>query len=152
MLLLAENSIQLVPDGSLLLHIVLILFMIAVLNATVFKPVNRILDEREKLTRGRSREAQDVLRRVEEAVTRYESALRKARLDGYSLLEQERSKAMSERQAKLSTLKQELAGSVEEEKQNLLTQGRNARAALKDEVHRIAMSISAQILGRPLSR
>jgi len=39
----AENSIQLVPDGTLLLHILIILVMVYVLNATLFKPINRIL-------------------------------------------------------------------------------------------------------------
>ena len=57
----AENSIQLVPDGTLILHIVIILVMVFVLNATLFKPINRILEEREKRTRGRSGEAQDIL-------------------------------------------------------------------------------------------
>jgi len=39
----AENSIQLVPDGTLLLHILIILVMVYVLNATLFKPINQIL-------------------------------------------------------------------------------------------------------------
>jgi F0F1-type ATP synthase membrane subunit b/b' len=42
----AENSIQLVPDGTLFLHIIIILLMVFVLNATLFKPINRILEER----------------------------------------------------------------------------------------------------------
>ena len=42
----AENSIQLVPDGTLLLHILIILVMIFVLNATLYKPINRVLAAR----------------------------------------------------------------------------------------------------------
>ena len=53
----AENSIQLVPDGTLLLHILIILVMIFVLNATLYKPINRILEAREKRTKGRLSEA-----------------------------------------------------------------------------------------------
>ena len=51
-LALAENSIQLVPDGTIFLHIALILLMIWVLNRTLFKPVNRILETRERMTGG----------------------------------------------------------------------------------------------------
>jgi len=36
---LAENSIQLVPDGTLILHVLIILVMVYVLNATLFKPI-----------------------------------------------------------------------------------------------------------------
>ena len=64
----AENSIQLVPDGTLFLHIAIILIMVFVLNRTLFKPINRILDERERRTRGRSGEAHDILQRVEEGL------------------------------------------------------------------------------------
>ena len=49
---LAENPIQLVPDGTLILHVLIILVMVYVLNATLFKPINKILaarDERERL-------------------------------------------------------------------------------------------------------
>src|SRR4030095_12893228 len=47
-ILLAGTSIQLVPDGTILFHIALILIMIAILNRTLFQPINRILAEREK--------------------------------------------------------------------------------------------------------
>jgi F0F1-type ATP synthase membrane subunit b/b' len=46
----AENSIQLVPDGTLILHVIIILVMVYVLNATLYKPINKILESREKRT------------------------------------------------------------------------------------------------------
>ena len=50
---LAEASIQLVPDGTLLLHLVVIFVMVFILNHTLLKPINRILAEREKQIGGR---------------------------------------------------------------------------------------------------
>ena len=44
---LAETSIQLVPDGTLLLHLLMVGVMVAVLNRTLLKPINQILAERE---------------------------------------------------------------------------------------------------------
>ena len=58
----AENSIQLVPDGTLILHVLIILVMVYVLNATLYKPINRILEAREKQTKGRLTEAQEILK------------------------------------------------------------------------------------------
>ena len=63
-ILLAETSIQLVPDGTILFHIALILVMIAVLNRTLFQPINRILAEREKKGSGALAEAEEMESRV----------------------------------------------------------------------------------------
>lgn len=73
------ESIQLVPDGTIFLHIAIILLMIFILNRTLFRPVNRVLEEREQHTVGRSGEARGVLQRVEESLNRYERTLREAR-------------------------------------------------------------------------
>jgi F-type H+-transporting ATPase subunit b len=147
----AENSIQLVPDGTLFLHIVIILLMVFILNATLFKPINRILEERERRTRGRSGEAQDILQRVEEKVIQYERTLREARAEGYRLMEQERDTAMNERQARLGAVRDEVNHSVAEEKKAIHGQVEEARATLEQEARRLAAEIGSQILHRPIS-
>ena len=40
-LALAEGSIQLVPEGTVFFHIAVIILMVYVLNATLFRPINR---------------------------------------------------------------------------------------------------------------
>ena len=86
----AENSIQLVPDGTLILHVIIILVMVWILNKTLYKPINRILEAREKRTHGRMSEAQEILTDVSEKVSNYERQLRQARAEGYAMTEQER--------------------------------------------------------------
>lgn len=147
----AENSIQLVPDGTLFLHILIILVMVFVLNATLFKPINRILEERERRTRGRTGEAHDILQRVEEKMTLYERRLREARAAGYHLMEQERAAALSERQASLDAVKNEINRSVMEQKEEIRAQVEEARATLDKEARRLAADIGSQILHRPIS-
>src|SRR5918992_845271 len=92
----AESSIQLVPDGTLILHVIIILLMVWILNATLYKPINRILEAREKRTRGRTTEAQEILHDVSEKVSNYERQLRQARSGAYATTEQERTAAMQE--------------------------------------------------------
>ena len=41
-MILAETSIQLVPDGTLLLHLLMVAIMVFVLNRTLLKPINQI--------------------------------------------------------------------------------------------------------------
>ena len=147
-LLLLESEVRLVPDGSIFFHIALILVMIWVLNRTLFKPINKILADREAQTGGKSGEAAAVLRQVDEKLTAYETGLRNARGDGYRMLEQARAAAMETRQAELNAVKDEVTGMVAEEKESIRSQADAARSTLLVEAQSTAASISKSILGR----
>ncbi len=148
---LAENSIQLVPDGTLILHVLIILVMIYVLNATLFKPINRILEARDQRTRGRLSEAQQILKNVSEQLANYERRLRQARGEAYALSESERTFAMQERQQKLNEMRQRFSESIAQEKKAIEQQADAARRTLEGDSRRLAREIGARVLGRPVS-
>jgi len=148
---LAENSIQLVPDGTLLLHVLIILIMVYVLNATLFKPINRILEAREKRTRGRLTEAEEILRDVSAKLTNYERTLRQARGETYAFAERERAEAIQDRQLKLNEMRQQIADLVSREKETVKRQADEARAQLDIESRGIAREIGSRVLSRPIS-
>ena len=147
----AENSIQLVPDGTLVFHVLLILVMVYVLNATLFKPINIILEAREKRTRSRLTEAEEILRSVSEKLAEYERSLRLARGEAYALTEIDRTEAVAERQKKLSEMREQLAASTALEKEAIQRQAGEARTTLEAESRRIAIEIGTRILSRPIS-
>lgn len=142
------ESIQLVPDGTIFLHIAIILLMIFILNRTLFRPFNRVLEEREKHTAGRSGEARGVLQRVEESLNRYERTLREARAESYRLLERQQAEAAGERLQKVGLVKKEVGDLIEGQKREIQAQADEARASLEGEARRVAATVSAQILGR----
>ncbi len=146
----AENTIQLVPDGTLFLHIILIVLMVFILNVTLFRPINKILGERERSTHGRSDEAREILKRVESNLGKYEHSLREARVEGYQLLERQRAEAMNWRQGELNSVREELNQTIEQEKSAIQTQAQQAQISLESDTKRIASEISHQILGRPI--
>ena len=146
---LAE-SIQLVPDGTLILHIIIILVMMFILNRTLFKPINRILEERERRTRGRSGQAQEILRQVEEKLRHYENSLREERAEGYRLMEQVRAEAMRKRQESLNIVREEVSHLIAAEKTSISSQAEAARAILQRDARGLAADIGAQILRRPI--
>jgi F-type H+-transporting ATPase subunit b len=146
----AENPV-LVPDGTIILHIIIILVMVYVLNATLFKPINRILEERERRTRGRSGEAKDIILQVDEKLAGYERSLREARSEGYRRMEQERAEAMRERQIKVDAVREEVGRLAEEEKRVIQAQAAEARSTLLRDAGSIATEISSNILHRPVS-
>jgi F-type H+-transporting ATPase subunit b len=147
MLAFAE-SIQLIPDGTLFIHIAIIITMVFVLNRLLFRPVGRLLSEREARTHGRSDEARDTMRRISESLSRYETSLRQARAEGYSLLERQQSEANGERQRKVAAVRKEVEEQIEEEKRRIRAQADEARATLGEEARLVAANISAQVLRR----
>ena len=147
MLAFAE-SIQLIPDGTILIHIVIIISMVFVLNRLLFKPVLRTLSDREARTHGRTDEARETIRKVGENLSRYENSLRQARAEGYGLLEQQQSEANVERQRKVVEVRREVEAQLGNEKDEIHAQAESARATLLGEAERVATEIKEQVLRR----
>lgn len=145
-LALAENSIQLVPDGTLLFHLLLIVMMVVLLNATLLKPINRILEERDRRTKGRRSEANKTLLIVEERLRSYESQLREARAAGYAAMERERATLSKERERRIGEVKSEAGALVAQEKGRIKAEAGEVRNALGITAQERAREISEQIL------
>jgi F-type H+-transporting ATPase subunit b len=142
----AEGGIQLVPDGTILIHIALILLMIFILNRTFFRPINRVIESREKNKGGRFGAATDLLRQVEEKNARFEAEMRGARAEGYSLIEAEREAALAEREAQVGMVKSEAEQKLAAEKAAIAEQTEQARRQIAAEAKVLAEKISSNIL------
>lgn len=147
----AEGAIQLVPDGTLIFHLVLIIIMVAILNATLLKPINRILEERERRTKGRLSEAQQTHLSVNEKLLEYERRLREARAEGYALMEKERALISEERLRRLAEVKSEITRLLSAEKERLKVEGAQAKNSLAADARNLALEIGRQILRRPIA-
>ena len=148
-MILLEASIQLVPDGTLLLHLLLVGVMVFVLNRTLLKPINEILAEREKQIAGRLKEAEALASETQEKLKRYNDALREARADGYKLLEKERAQAMKEKEEKLRQYREQMSKEVAAQVETTRRQEQTVKGELEAQAATIGSLISSQILRRP---
>ncbi len=146
MFLLAFAEVQLVPDGTIFIHIALILIMIWILNRTFFRPINRIIEAREKNKGGRSSEAASILSEVGEKQAKYNQSLLEARSKGYETIETERAAAVANREQLISEVKEETARKLATEKAELATQTATARNTIAAEAEQMAEKISSSIL------
>jgi F-type H+-transporting ATPase subunit b len=149
-LALAGSAIQLVPDGTMLFHLVLIVVMVSLLNATLLRPINRILEERERRTKGSSSEAQTALSNASERIQEYQRSLREARARGYSLMDEERRSASRERDLQVAEVRSEVTRWIDQEKQALKREEEGARVSLVKNAGARALEIGGRILGRSL--
>src|SRR5829696_9092033 len=143
---LAEASIQLVPDGTLLLHLLLVGIMVFVLNRTLLKPINQILSERERQVEGRLSEAAAMAAESEEKLRKYHDGLREARADGYRLLEKERGEAVKEREEKLRQYREEMSREVASQVDTTRKQEQSVKGELEAQAAAMGNLISSQIL------
>lgn len=146
---LAEASIQLVPDGTLLLHLLMVGVMVFVLNRTLLKPINKILVERERQVEGSIREAELLYAESEEKLRQYNAALREARSEGYRLLEKEKGAALKEKDEKVRLYREEMSKTVAAQVAKTRQQEENVRVELESQAATIGHLISSQILRRP---
>ena len=146
MVLLAFQEVRLMPDGTLLVHVALILLMIFILNRTFFRPVNRVLEQRASSKGGRSSEAQEILKQVNDKQSVYNATMLKARSQGYELIEQERAKAIATRQEKVDAVKEEVAQMLAQQTGELNRQSVEAKTAIAQQAEQLAEKISSNIL------
>ena len=146
---LAETSIQLVPDATLLLHLLVIGIMVFVLNRTLLKPVNRILAEREKLITGQLHEASAFKAETEEKLRKYNETLHDARTEGYRLVEKERAAALKQKDEKIRVHRDEVSKDVAKQVAATRKQEETVRAELEAQASSISDLITSRILRRP---
>jgi F0F1-type ATP synthase membrane subunit b/b' len=147
-MILAEASIQLVPDGTLLLHLVLVVVMVFVLNRTLLKPINDILSEREKQITGRLKEAEAMAAERQEKLKRYNDTLREARAAGYRLLEKDRAESLQQKEQQLRQERDELSKRVSSQIDQIRKQEQAVKGELEAQAATIGNLISSQILRR----
>jgi len=148
-MILLEASIQLVPDGTLLLHLLMVAIMVFVLNRTLLKPINQILAERERQIAGRLKEAQMMAAETQKKRRKYNQTLREARGEGYRLLEKERAEGLKQKEEKLRQYREEMSKEIAAQLEATRQQKQSVKGELEAQAAAISNLISSQILRRP---
>jgi F-type H+-transporting ATPase subunit b len=148
LLAFAEAPLQLFPDGTLFIHIAMILLMIYILNRTFYRPINRILESRERNKGGHSSEADAILKEAAEKDVSYNRELLDARSKGYELIASEHKAAAEANAQKLAAAKAEIGAKFDAERAELERQKAEARANIGTEAEKMAEQITTNILGK----
>lgn len=151
MVVLALAGSVLSLDGSFLFIFISILCLIFILNRTLFKPINQMLDERERLGAGRLDEAKRLLAQYEQRLSGYEKQLQDARAEAYQHLESQRREAQAARADLIAQIRSETTGQIDAAKQEISKQAAAAKSNLENEARAMAATISSQLLQRPVS-
>lgn len=147
----AEGGLVLLPDPRMLIALI-VCFAILVfpLNALLFKPILKALDEREARIAGTRAKAERLAADTQAVLERYETAIRLAREES----EQERRAHVDSARARMLETTAEARGTAERQleraRSDLNSTVDEARFALRAHADDLAREAAASVLGRPV--
>ena len=95
---------------------------------------------------GRSSEAVEIVKSVEEKEALYLREMLEARTKGYELIEKEQKKAVTARDKKINEAKEKITETFEANKAELEKRASEARSAIEVEAEKMAEQITTNIL------
>lgn len=140
-----------IPDLSVLWIIVTVLVLVAVLNGFLFKPILRVMRQREGAIQSARELAKESAAKAEAAAAAVEAKIAAARGEIYREMDEQRREALEWRTVLLADTKHEAEASLARATSALKEQADRARAELAQDAGVIADAIIERVLGRRAS-
>ena len=147
----AEGGVTVDLDLSLFVYFGFFLVLLFVLKPTLFDPMMRLFEEREKRIEGTRHEATKEDERSAKALAKYETVLGKAREVGAAERDAIRAEGMKREAAIMSQVRAEVADTLERGRAEIGTEARAAREQLKGEARALGGEMASRVLGREVS-
>lgn len=128
--------------------VVLLLILHTFLKAVLFGPTEKMLAERESLTKGARKAAEDSLELAERKTAEYEAKLREAKAEVYKEQEETRKKWLEDQAAQIAEARKSAEATVANAKASIAQEAVAARATLQRTSEGIADQIANTLLGR----
>jgi F-type H+-transporting ATPase subunit b len=135
-------------DGSIIPAIVIFLLLIAALNHLLYKPLMKVVAERESRTTGLLHQAQDNLDHHLDLFDKYQASIKNARMEGYGRQEQLRAEAQKKRAEVLAQSRAAAEKLIHDSRDSIHSQVETARQQLTLDAQDMAQRITSTILGR----
>jgi F-type H+-transporting ATPase subunit b len=150
---LASGDLELVPDftGTLLVMLAGFVLLIFPLNALLFQPIFRALDERANRIAGARQRSEQLGRDADEVLGRYEAAIREARGESEAARQVSLEGAREEQAARTASARSEAERELERARAELSRSVDEARATLRSNAEQLAQAAAERVLGRVLS-
>jgi F0F1-type ATP synthase membrane subunit b/b' len=141
-----------VLPGFAVFWVILIVLLVAlVLDRGLFRPLGRVMRERETAIRSAQDMAQASAARAREAAAEFEQRTKAAQAGLYREMEENRRQAAEKRAALMAETRQEVDARVAEATERLKAQAGEARAQLEKEADALGEAIVERVLDRKVS-
>lgn len=140
-----------IPGLSVFWVILFVLLLAVVLDRLLFKPLTRVMAERETRVRSAIDLATQSAERAKAAADAFEDRTRAAQAEVYRQMEETRRAALQRRSEILAATRTEVEASIAAARARVAEQAGTARAQLEHDADALADAVAARVLGRKVS-
>jgi F-type H+-transporting ATPase subunit b len=135
---------------TLLVQLVNFLILLVILNYLLFKPVLRILDERERVIRESAEIKENLGQLTAKSIDEYESRLLAGKQEAMAIRASGRTEAMTGFRKTIQDAKLTGTEELESARKKIAAQAESSRVALMAEAEVLAADIAVSLMGRKL--
>jgi F-type H+-transporting ATPase subunit b len=137
-------------DGTLILQIANFLVLLLILNMILFKPIRKILSQREEEMNSRRKTIDNYQGRVEQSEKDIEEGKVRARKEGYAAKETLKSQGLEEEKGILREAGAAVEQKLDGAKKEIEAKVSAAREALEGQIASFSEELAQKILGRSI--
>lgn len=139
------------PDLSVIWVVFFVIVLSVILDRLVFRPIQRVIHERESATRSARELAERSATEARLATKEFEQKTAAARAEVYKQMDEVRRAALAERTEILTRTRQEAEAEIAAASAQLQTDADEARRRLAADAEALGAEAAARILGRKAS-
>lgn len=148
--MLLSSEINLFPDQTVFVQLLIFLSVLAALNILVFKPLLKVLQLRRSKTEGDLKRIGEVQAKAMTVMKEYEGKIKEARLEAFRMKEEIRREGESEATRIIQEARQAGLAQVEKIKREIEDSCKMAEKDLELQSEILSRSIAEKVLGRSL--
>lgn len=137
-------------DFTFIIQMINFLALIFILNFLLYKPLLKILGQRQEQMTASEEEVKNLNLTIEKRMAEYEAKIQKAKIEAMG----QRNEIVQEGAAKgkeiIDAAKKEIAGMIDQFQQKLGAEMDQARSILHNQSRKISMEIAEKVLGRSI--
>lgn len=137
------------PNLSLIFVVIGVVLLAIVLDRVLFKPLLRVMRERETAIKSAMEAAESAAAKAQAASAEFDASVTAARADLYKQMDERRKAADGYRKELVEQTKADVHAQLESAKAELDAQAAQAKARLDAEAEALGREIAAKVLGRP---
>lgn len=137
-------------DFAILIQFINFIVLLVLLNAILYKPLRKLMRERQESIAGGHSRARDLEGSIEEKMNRYQDQLQEAKLKANQERAELRKAATTEESSILHAAHDEATSHLQQIKNQVAAEATSARQALLKETDALAGAVAAKVLGRSL--
>jgi F-type H+-transporting ATPase subunit b len=140
-----------IPDWTLILQIINFIALVFILNAVCYKPIRRILIERNQKIQGFEQDIDGLKQEVADSDQTFQTKIGEAKVKGFQQQEALKESAEQEERKLIDEIHQKAQADIETVRAQIAKDAEGARVSLQTEARAFSAAIAEKILGRAVS-